>query len=573
MKLPRFFVLLTLILLACNSDSGSNSAELAEINIRLDRDPQRISPFFAPSSIGREVYQYIFLTVANYHPKTLELSPILITKIPEGRIEQVGEEQRIAFDLEFRPEAKWSDGKPITARDYVFTLKAVNHPKCKITAWKPYFQYLKEIKQQDDPRKVTVYFDADYMLAQEVALTPPIMPAHIFDPTDFMSQTSIADIMSDNYTDKDSIETKLIEAVNNSAVSKENVVQSGPYTLSSFETNQYIQLVRKENFWGDKIEGVPYLENNLGKITFMIVPDELTAVTMAKEGKIDLMKMRSSNSYQRLSKENDFAEDWTFHTPQLWAYYYMALNNKSRILKDAKVRRALAHLADIEDYIETLDGGMGTRTSGHFHPVRSYYNKDIPLLEFDIELAGNLLAEAGWVDNDGDGIREKIVNGQKTNLELDVLQSGNTLGKNVSLLFQASAEKAGVKINVITKKMSLMAKENLRDFNYDIAMLRVGADEASDDPYPRWHSDNAVPGGSNILGYQNKAVDQLIEKLRKSRSQADRKLIYHEIQKEMYKDTPCVFLYCPLEKLLVSNKYKALSTTKRPGYMANTFEL
>ena len=216
---------------------------------------------------------------------------------------------------------------------------------------------------------------------------------------------------------------------------------------------------------------------------------------------------------------------------------------------------------------------MGTRTSGHFHPVRSYYNKDIPLLEFDIELAGNLLAEAGWVDNDGDGIREKIVNGQKTNLELDVLQSGNTLGKNVSLLFQASAEKAGVKINVITKKMSLMAKENLRDFNYDIAMLRVGADEASDDPYPRWHSDNAVPGGSNILGYQNKAVDQLIEKLRKSRSQADRKLIYHEIQKEMYKDTPCVFLYCPLEKLLVSNKYKALSTTKRPGYMANTFEL
>ena len=573
MKMPHFLlVLLTLILLSCSSDTTSNRTEQAEINIRLDRDPQKINPFFAPSARGREVFQYIFLAVADYHPKTLELSPILITKIPEGRIEQVGEEQHIAYDLEFRPEAKWSDGQPITGLDYIFTIKAVNHPDSKASAWKPYFQALKGFKLQDDPRKVTVYFDANYMLSREIALTPPLMPAHLYDPNEIITKKDLVDLMDANYSPTDTIETNIMETINSSATAKENVVQSGPYELASFETNQYIQLVRKENYWGDKVKGIPYLKNNIGKITFKIVPDEVAAVTMAKEGKLDLMKMRSSNSFQDLREETNFADDWTFHTPQLWAYYYMALNNKSPILQDAKVRRAFAHLADIEDYIETLDGGMGMRTTGHFHPVRSYYNKDLPLIEYNEELAGSLLTDAGWVDNDGDGVREKVIDGKTTDLEVDILQTGSSLGKNISLLYQASAEKAGVKINIITKKIGLMTKENLYDYNYDIALLRVGMDEAPDDPYSRWHSDNAVAGGSNTLGYENTEVDRLIEQLRNSRSKADRKLIYYKIQEVMYEDTPCVFLYCPLEKLMVSDKYKALSSTKRPGYMANTFE-
>ena len=166
-----------------------------------------------------------------------------------------------------------------------------------------------------------------------------------------------------------------------------------------------------------------------------------------------------------------------------------------------------------------------------------------------------------------------MIDGKKTDLELDILQSGSPLGKNMALLFQKSAEKAGVKINLIIKKMSLIVKENISEYNYDITLLRVGMDEATDDPYSRWHSDNAVAGGRNVLGYTNKQVDKLIEALRVSRNEAERKDLFYEIQKLMYEDTPCIFLYCPLNKLVVSNKFKALSTTKRPGYLANTFEL
>jgi peptide/nickel transport system substrate-binding protein len=573
MKLRYFiFFSIALFFISCNSDTKtSTDISDAEINIRLSRDPQKINPFFSPSAIGREVYQYIFLPLANYHPKTLELCPILINKIPEGRLETYKGQACVAFDIEFRPEAQWSDGQPITASDYLFTIKAVNHPDSKISAWKPYFQFLKGFKVDDDPRKFTVYFDASYMLAKEVALTPPLMPVHIYDKQAVLEQINISDLMTENYEAKDSVELNVIAAVNAAASKKLDVVQSGPYSLSSFETNQYIQLDRKENYWGEAIKDIPYLENNLSKITFKIVPDEVTAITMAKEGKLDLLLMRSSNQFLELKDDETFAEQWTFHTPQLLIYYYMALNNKSPILRDPKVRRALAHLADIEDYIETLDGGMGIRTTGHFHPVRSYYNDTLPLIPYNIDQARQLLSEAGWDDRDGDGVRDKLIAGEKENLELEILQSGASLGKNVSLLYQAAAEQAGVKIKVTTKKMSLMAKENLYDYKYDIALLRVGMDEAADDPYPRWHSDNALPGGSNQLGYVNENVDALIEQLRITRDAEARKQIYQDIQAEMYKDTPCIFLYSPLNKLLISNKFKALATTKRPGYLANTF--
>ncbi len=575
MKLRYFiFYSLALIFISCNSDIKSNRVTSdAEINIRLSRDPQKINPFFAPSAIGREVYQYIFLPLANYHPKSLELCPILINTIPEGRLDTYQGEECIAFDIEFRPEAQWSDGQEITARDYLFTLKAVNHPNSKISAWKPYFQFLKGFEIGDDPKQVTVYFDASYMLAKEVALTPPLMPAHIYDSNAVLEQRNISDLMTETYVAKDSNEINIIANINAAASQKQDVVQSGPYSLSSFETNQYIQLVRKDNYWGEAIKDVPFLENNLSKITYKIVPDEVTAITMAKEDKLDLLLMRSSNKFLELKDDEAFASDWTFHTPQLLIYYYMALNNKSPILKDPKVRRALAHLADIEDYIETLDGGMGVRTVGHFHPVRPYYNDKLSLIPYSLDQARQLLSEAGWDDRDGDGIRDKMVAGKKTDLELEILQSGAALGKNVSLLFQSVAEQAGVKIKVTTKKMSLMAKENLYDYKYDIALLRVGMDEAADDPYPRWHSDNAVPGGSNQLGYVNKNVDALIEQLRVTRNAGARKKIYQDIQAEMYEDTPCIFLYCPLNKLLISNKFEALATTKRPGYLANTFKV
>jgi len=577
MQLRNYLIICLLVIIGCDNDNTEKNKAATqgkEINIRLNRDPRYVNPFFSPSSIGREIYQYIYLPLADYHPESLELNPILITEIPAGNFTTLDNEEVIAYDINLRPEAKWSDGTTVTALDYEYTIKAINHNQSNISAWKPYFQFLKDIKlYKDDPKKVTVYFDKDYMLSKEIALTIQLMPAHILDATKAISSKSLSEIKAKDYISQDSLEIKSLALLNDTPKEKINVIQTGPYTLSSAEMNQYLILDKKEDYWGEKFNENPFLQAHVNKIIFKIVPDELTALTMAKEGKVDLMMMNSSQRFLELKEDSILGKNWTFQVPQLLVYYYMAINNKSKILSDKKVRRALAHLADIEDYIETLEGGLATRTAGHFHPARSYYNDKLSPLKFDVKLANSLLDDAGYIERDGDGVRQKTVYGELRKLEFDILLTGSSLSKNIALLYQEAAKSAGVKINLVAKKMSLIAKENLYDFNYDLAMLRVGMDEAIDDPYGRWHSDNAVPGGLNTIGYSNKQVDEKIEQLRVSRNPMDRDKLYKEIQTLMYEDTPCIFLYCPLNKILISNKFLAETTTKRPGYLANTFLL
>lgn len=580
MILRAFVALLVSVSLISISSCGpddkkqtSDKNENTEINIRLNKDPKVVNPFFSPSDLGRQIYQYSYLPLADFHPETLKLYPILITAIPDGQLRTFNGEACIAYDIMIRPEATWSDGQPITSADYAFTIKMIKHPQSKIRAWKPYFEYLKEVElDPENNKKMTVYYDKNYMLSKEATLTMFLMPRHVFDSEDAMGDISLPTLSNESYTTSDTSELNVLNAVADSPKDKLKVVQSGPYELTAHETNQYYIINRIEGHWSMNIKNVPALASNLSKMTFKIVPDEVTAMTMAKEGTLDLIKMYNSQGFLDLKDNVAFSEKWTFHTPIDFKFYYLSLNNKSPILKDTQVRRALAHIADIEDIIENIDGGLGLRTSGPFHPTKSYYDDRLEPIRYDIEKAKTLLSEAGWNET-ASGVRQKLVNGQSKNLEVDIFSTGSSLSSKIALLFQESAAKAGVKVNIVTKKFSLMRKENLNTFNYDMALLVTGQDCAPDDPYNSWHSDNAVEGGRNVSGYYSKKTDDYIDALRLERDVAKRDALYKKIQKEIYNDQAVVFLYCPLNKIIISNKFIATTSSKRPGYAANGFEL
>lgn len=557
-------------MMACNQDKPSQSASF-DINIRLNRDPQRVNPIFSPSTVGREVFQYIFLPLADFHPEDLELYPIILEHVPQS---EPASDTTNVFELNIRDEASWSDGTPISAEDYVFTIKTVKHPLCKATGWKPYFDFFKDVKiDEQDHKKLKVYIDNKYMLARELAVTIAILPKHVYDPDNLLDNYSIADMHSNNSSLQDSTHVDLFNIINNSANQKTDVVQSGPYSMTDYENEQYIILEKQDNFWGDQIRDNPFLEANPEKIIFRIVPDELTAISMAKENKLDLLTLATSKTYLELKDDENVNTNWSFQAPQLIRHYYIAMNNKQGILSDALLRNAMAHLADVEDYMQNIDGGLGVRTIGHFHPSRSYYNNELEPIPYDPEMAGALLSQAGWEDKNNDGIREKTIDGETINLELEILITGSSLSKNMALLFQESAKQAGVRINLTQKSTALMRKENISTFNYDMVMLAAGQDEAPDDPYSKWHSDNAIPGGGNFMGYSNPESDRLIENIRQNTSDDERKPYYLELQKNMYEDQPAIFLYCPLKKMMIHKRLSGLATTKRPGYLANTFTL
>jgi len=302
------------------------------------------------------------------------------------------------------------------------------------------------------------------------------------------------------------------------------------------------------------------------------MPDEMTAMTALKSGNIDVIKLRNSGSFVDLKKDAEHAENFSFFTPELMLSQYIALNNDHPILKDVKVRKALAALIDVEDIINSLDYGLGTQTIGPFHPSKDYYNSKLSPVKYDLERAKKLLAESGWSDLDNDGDLDKSIDGKSQELALDILISGAELGKKVALMFQESAKKAGVKINIVTKDYRLIRKENLYAQNYDMVASISSSDLAPDDPFIYWHSDNSDLGEQNTYSYKNEKSDELIDQIRSTRDATKRKQHYLALQEQLYEDQPVIFMYAPLDKIVVNKNFEAAATSKRPGYLANTFK-
>jgi len=562
-------------LFSCKSEQSDKkgSSELEELNVRLDREPGLINPFYAPTSIGRSVYQYMFLPLADYNPETLKLSPILIEEIPSEKTININGESLLVYEFTIKEDAVWPDGQSLTAKDYLFTIAMIKHPNSKISAWKPFFTSMKNVQiDKDNPKKMKVYLDPSYMVAFEAAATCYVLPSHKFDPKGILTK-NVKNIFSESYTTTDTSEIAVVDRVNQSNTEMKEIFQLGPYEMTDFQTDEYIILEAKKNYWGKNYPDIPALQAYPQKIILRVIPDEVTAVSMLKDDQLDFIEMRSSNTFLDLKNDENYNKDWSFHVPQTLRYYFLCLNNKSPIFSDKIVRQAFAHMVDVDDIIENIDGGLGTRTTGPFHPTKEYFDESIKPIPYDIEKAKQLLASAGWKDIDGDEILDKVINGKKESLKLEYLYTGSQLSKTLGLLFQESAKAAGVEISLVSKKIGLMRKENLNVYNYDIAALAITSDQSNDDPYGRWHSDSAAPGKRNSSGFSNEKADKLIEKIRTTRNNSERNQAYKDLQAVFADEQPVIFLYCPLQKFIASNKFDAKTTTKRPGYMANTFKL
>lgn len=572
LKLIPVLVFLVLLLHSCKSDQ--KKTDRTDLIIRLAGDPEKLNPVFNPAPAAREIFQYIFLPLADFHPESLDLTPILIEKLPEVLEDRPG---LLGYKMRFRNDAKWSDGKDLTGEDYAFTIKAIKHPGTTAVVWRSLVNEIKDVViDPDDKKSFIVYVNSEHMLSLEIATTIYILPKHVYDENSALDKLSFESILdteeAQKLVEQNEGFSNFAEAFNDPINFRDKLVSCGPYQLTEKESNQYYILEKNQEYWGDKYPQIPFLNGHIKTLKFSIIPDEMTAVTAFKDGKIDLMKIRNSSVFHELKEQNQDNDKFQFFTPQLMRQQYFSLNNANIKLKDVNVRKALAYLIDVEDIIKTIDYGYGVQSVGPFHPTKPYYNKSLKPIKQDIEMAKRLLADSGWKDLDNDGDLEKVLEGNLTELELDLLISGSELSKKVALLFQEAAKKAGVIINVVAKPFRRIRSENLRTKDFEIVASLSSSDANPDDPYNYWHSESTDEGEQNIFSYKSEKSDALIEKIRTTRNPQERTKYYLEFQKTLYEDQPVVFLYAPTDKILVSNLFEASACSKRPGYLANTFK-
>lgn len=549
---------------------------------RLPAEPDRLNPLLSTSTYARVVNEQLFLNLLHFNPETLELQPQLAKAPPTVReITEGPDAGGVAYTFEIHEAATWDDGRPITGHDLAFTLKAILNPKVSAAHFRAYLEFISRVEvAEENPKRFTVFANKKYILGEPAISNMTVLPAHKYDPEGRMAPYTVADLADQEKAAKLAESEPALQAFatafNSTEYSREKdfISGSGPYALERWETGQKIELSRKKDWWGDPLqEEFPMLQALPDRLVFQIIPDQNAMLAALKDEQTDVTSQIDAEDFTDLKVNSMVTDRYELYTPPALVYYFIGLNNKSPKLADKRVRRALAHLLDVDELINTLYHGLATRTIGPFHPTKPYYHDELPPIPYDPARARALLAEAGWEDTDGDGVVDKTLQGVHTELELDfIISSSSKFANNQALLFQDKARRAGVKINIVPKEFTVLI-DQVKKRDYEIYSSGWGQAPIPDDPKQLWHSDSDTPSGGNRVSFHNEEADKLIEQIQVTLNKEKREALYLEFQELIYEEQPYIFLFSPQERIAISKRFDAAASARRPGFFVQDFVL
>lgn len=564
-----------------NEKGSSKRAGKSEVILHESADCDKLNPVtYTSANSGYILGQLYQALLATENDPPYNLIPVLAVSRPQ--IEEITEGKYaggLKFNYEIRPEAKWDNGTPITAKDVEFTLKAIKNPLVDDENQRPYYESIDAIEiDPTNERKFAIVCKEKYILAESVSGVT-VMPKYAYDPDGLMDEFSVTQLNDPTQTETLKANQKIIDFAKKfngefHAREKEGVVGSGAYELDNWVTGQRITLKRKENWWGDAMKGTNLaFEANPPKLIYEIITETQGGLSALKGEKIDVTAAIPSKDYIEFEKDEKLTSKYNFHKPTQFAYSYFGINMRDPHFTDVRVRQALAHLTNVDEMIEVLLYGLATRVTGPINPVKPYYNHDLAPISYDLEKAKALLADAGWTDSDGDGVLDKVVNGEKIDMHITLkMPSGGETGEKIALLFQESCKKAGIDLQIVQREWTVFLEENDKH-DFQLYMGGWVASPSLDDPKQIWHT-ASYNGGSNYVGFGDDKSDALIMKIRQELDETKRNELYKEFQKMIYDQQPYVFLFSSLNRMAIHKRFThADAKTARPGYFENEFVL
>ncbi len=580
----KFFLLAPLAILilfssSCGREEQSSMHKRSsnEVSIRLEAEPDRLNPLLSTISYSRQVFDPLHLYLMNYDPTTLVLVPQLLKETPKIELIKNGVyEGGTKYSFEIREEAVWDDGKPITAADYEATLKLIFNPFLPTLGYRTFLENIQSFDiDKMNPKKFTIILNDTYFAGLEsLTNVVPVLPKHIFDADNSLDTVSLLKLISDpspenqlkNYPFiKDFADYYLGEFFSRNP---EGVNGAGPYKLVSWQSGQEILLEKKQAWWGDKLAtDNAAFQAFPDRLLFKIIPDPVSALAALKNEEIDVMQNIAPEDFLALTADSTTKAHFSFYTPSSLSSYYISLNTRLPILSDKKVRRAFAHAIDVDELIQNVFIGFGTRCATPLHPSSAEYNADLKPITFSIEQAKKLLAEAGWSDTDKDGILDKKIGGKKTALSVKYLANASKASSmTLAELIKSNARKAGIDVVIDAKDANtLLDKLRSRDFE----MISAGRSIT-----PQWSpSQNWRTDADNRSGFGNEKTDEWIDALEREPNQSKRWVISKKLQAEIYEEQPEIMLFCPQERLVIHKRFEAVSTAVWPGFYPVAFKL
>ncbi len=566
MKKTKFTSLLAIaaifLLFSCGPDAPGWKHNDNTVRVRQAAEIVTLNPYNASTGYERQAFDLIFQCPMNFDFKALALAPQLIKAAPTKQDITDGEfagGQSFAFEI--LPEATWDDGKPVTGNDFVFNLKVLFNPKMGLKKFLGYLEAVREIKvDAANPKLFTVFTNSKYFLNMEAISNINIVPEHIYDSGGLMKKftlNELTDPAKAAAVADDPALQQFADAYKSPKYSREVISGSGPYKLAEWVDGQRVVLAKKQNWWGEKLAGqYPLLQSYPDTIVFLPISDQVAAIAAIKDESVDVAFELDAKQYTELRTVDFVQKIYNFFTPPTDIYYFTAMQNRIPKLADKRVRRALASCIDVDVVIKDMYNGLAERVVGPFSADKNYFDKSLKPIAMNLDEARKLLADAGWKDSNGNGTVDKTIDGALVEMKLQYLfVAGSTFAENLGLLLKSNAQKVGIEIELASVESKVLG-EKRRNGEYELAASGAKYQPIPEDPKQYWHTDGAVPGGSNYARFGNATTDALIDGIQNAPDEATRIQYYKDFQKILYDEQPFIFLFSPQERIIVHQRFE-----------------
>lgn len=495
-------------------------------------DPTLYTDAYTAMSLG-----LIMEGLATYN-ENLELIPWLAESW------EISEDQKeITFHI--REGIKWHDGEDFTAEDVSFTFHVMGDPDYQgvrygevvapllgATAYKEGTADTIEGIEVIDPLTIKFTFEEVYAPAIE-SCGFSVIPKHIF-------EGNIGAAQRDFTTSADFVP-----------------IGTGPYKWVKYETDQYVELARNEDWWGYQY-GMGANGEGTGKgpfvdTIFCKIMDQDTGLAAFLAGEVDAVSVPIAE-YDMIA-EVEFAE--MYEVPG-GGFQHFSLNQYKAPFNDVKFRQAVCYAINRQGIIDNILDGHGIVQASPIWSESWAHNPEVEPFPYDPEKAKELLDEAGYLDTDGDGIRE--YNGEPMIFDL-FYPTGNMVRMASMPLIWQNLTAVGIEVRGELQDWPTLLghvfpddrKIEPDDFDTYLMGWSLSIDP---DAAVIWSSKYEHPDGYNAYGYKNEETDALWEEGVKYVDPEKRKEIYYELEKILAEELPTIFLYNDNEIVAVNNRVK-----------------
>lgn len=534
------------------------------VSSTIGEGPKTFNPFNTKDNISAQMSEIMYDGLVTTDVVTGETIPKLAKSFSVNGKEYIAN---------LRHGLKWSDGKPITADDVVFTWQNIIFDGFGNTSTRDSVMIDGKLPTVEKIDAYTVKFVTPESFAPFLRmLSSPIAPKHIFQPAVSRGREYFDGFLSTNTNPKE-------------------FVTSGAFRLKEYVPAQRVVFERNPNYYEINKDGkkLPYLD----KLVYLIVGDINNQVLKFEGGELDEISLQGANvaRFKEMEKHSDFS---VFNIGPDTGTMYLSMNMNNRKnekgkyyvdqkkqiwFQDKNFRQAVDYAIDRKNMVFNIANGLGYPLFTPETLNSIFLNKKLKPYDKNIEKSKELLKKSGFTWDKAGHLIDKFGN----HVEFDLYtNAGNTEREAIGVMVKQDLEDLGMKVNFKPIEFNSLVNKLMASLDWDMVIMGfTGSPLEPNGGKNVWLSDGTLhifnqrlERDANSPRYAfEKRIDYLYTQGALATKFEDRKKFYDEYQAIVYDEKPLIYIYSPIRIVALRKKFKNIYPTSLGGVTHNIEEI